>query len=455
MIVCLICVGYLPRLSYYPITLSCGATLTISCSPKDLNLFQRRVQNRRGSIALIGGLLLLTGCSALPDSGPTETQVNHAQRNPKKNTIGYGIIPITPELVGLLESKAPPLFSSLDNSDTHPLKNANDTVAPGDVLQVAIYEVGTSLFSPTSTTMAGGSGGSGNAMGSSNNMPSPSTPSSLPLLGVDGNGNVQIPFAGQINVWGMTTSQVAHAILDRLKQKSAAPQVMVRIATDIANSVMVYGGVRRPSRIPLTPNREHILDVIALAGGQEHVSQTQNQVQNQMDEDYMVRLTRNGRVTELPLKTVEDDPNQNIMVQPGDRIQLTYEPRTFTVFGASEHVNQIQFATPTLTMAEAISLAGGPIDSRADPNAVYLFRFEHTDILRRLGIAVDENAPTAPIIYQIDMMNPSNYFLAQRFMMRDKDLIYVASSRSNKFYKFFGLVSTIIAPGITAAWIVR
>ncbi|MDT8870502.1 polysaccharide biosynthesis/export family protein [Komagataeibacter rhaeticus] len=148
---------------------------------------------------------------------------------------------------------------------------------------------------------------------------------------MDGNGNVQVPFVGQINVAGMTASQAAQAIQSRLKQKSAAPQVMVRIATDIANSVMVYGGVRRPSRIPLTPNREHILDVIALAGGQEHASQTQNQVQNQMDEDYMVRLTRNGRVTEVPLKVVEDDPSQNIVMQPGDRVQLTYEPRTLYI----------------------------------------------------------------------------------------------------------------------------
>ncbi|MDT8870483.1 polysaccharide biosynthesis/export family protein [Komagataeibacter rhaeticus] len=99
-----------------------------------------------------------------------------------------------------------------------------------------------------------------------NTLPSSASSSTLPPVVVDGSGNILVPFAGQIHVTGMTAHQVADAILARLKQKSQSPQVLVRIASDIANSVMVYGGVRMPSRIPLTPNREHILDVIALAG---------------------------------------------------------------------------------------------------------------------------------------------------------------------------------------------
>ncbi|MFW6683436.1 hypothetical protein [Komagataeibacter intermedius] len=142
-------------------------------------------------------------------------------------------------------------------------------------------------------------------------------------------------------------------------------------------------------------------------------------------------------------------------MQPGDRVQVVYEPRTFSVFGATERVTQTQFTTPTLTLAEAISRSGGPLDSRADPNAVYLFRFENADVLKRLGLSVDNGATTGPVIYQLDMMNPSNYFLAERFMMRDQDIIYVANATSNKFYKFFGLISTLIAPGITAAWMAK
>ncbi|BAK84252.1 capsule polysaccharide export protein [Komagataeibacter medellinensis NBRC 3288] len=418
------------------ITSSQGVTLTITCFLKDLSITQHRARSRSRLVAMGGVLLLLAGCNSLPDSGPTEAQVNQAQRNPKKNTVGYGIVQISPDLITLLDSESPALFSSLDIDNTSIDHGKNDTVGPGDVLQVSVYEVGSSLFSASSVTMAASSSsGTGT-------LPATSSSSTLPPVVVDGEGNILVPFSGEIHVAGMTTNQVADAILTRLKQKSQSPQVVVRIVADIANSVMVYGEVRMPSRIPLTPNRERILDVIALAGGEDHTSQS--------DEDYTIRLIRNGRIAELPLKMIENDPAQNILMQPGDRVQVIFQPRTFSVFGATGHITQTRFTLPTLSMAEAMARLGGPLDSRADPNAVYVFRYEKADILRRLGLPIDNDASVAPVVYQLDMMNPSNYFLAQRFMMHNRDLIYVANASSNKFYKFFNLITTIVSPGMSA-----
>jgi polysaccharide export outer membrane protein len=52
------------------------------------------------------------------------------------------------------------------------------------------------------------------------------------------------------------------------------------------------------------------------------------------------------------------------------------------------------------------------------------------------------------------MMNPGNYFLGQHFVMRDKDMLYYSNAKANNFYKLFGLISTIIQPGITAGYMV-
>ncbi|WP_239648448.1 polysaccharide biosynthesis/export family protein [Komagataeibacter europaeus] len=417
--------------------------MTISDRPKDLAPIQYHVGMGK-CLAAMGGafLLLTTGCSALPDSGPTEAQISRDQRNPKKNTVGYGIVQISLDLITLLDSESPELFTSLDadNAPRHPSKN--DTVGSGDVLQVSIYEIGSALFSPLNGSMTSPAATAGNA-----NVPGTSTASNLPPLNVDGAGNIRMPFVGSMHVTGMTITQIAQAIQAQLKQKSQSPQVVVRIVSDIANSVMVYGGVRRPSRIPLTPNRERILDVIALAGGEDHA--------NQSDEDYVVRLTRNNRIAEMPLKAIENNPEQNIIIQPGDRVQLTFQPRNFSVLGASGHVTQTQFTTPTLTMAEAISRVGGPLDSRADPNAVYIFRFEKADVLRRLGMPIDNRATTGPVVYQLDMMNPNSYFLAQKFMMHNGDLIYIANSSSNKFYKFMNIITTIMSPGTSMGGIAK
>lgn len=393
-------------------------------------------------MALSGTLLLLVGCSSLPDSGPTESQVNKAQRDPKRNTVGYAIVQVSPDLFTLFDSEAPPLFSSLETDNASPSAH-NDRVGPGDVLQISVYEVGTALFSHGSVNMLA----STTAASAVNTMPSTSSGSNLPPLGVDASGNVRVPYAGEIHVAGMTTIQVANAIKDRLRRQSASPQVLVRIVSDIANSVMVYGSVRRPSRVPLTPNRERIMDVIALAGGANQPRQP--------DEDYLVRLTRDGKIAELSLKTIENTPAQNIVMRPGDRVQLTFQPRTYTVFGASGRVTQTQFTTPALTMSEALARNGGPIDSRADPSAVYLFRFENANIVRRLGMPVDAKATTAPVIYQLDMRNPASYFLAEKFVMKDRDIIYIANAASNKFYKFFGLITTILSPGTSMGGIAK
>lgn len=393
-------------------------------------------------MAVSSTLLLLAGCSSLPDSGPTESQVNKAQHDPKRNTVGYAIVQVSPDLFTLFDSEAPPPFSGLETDNTSP-SGHNDRVGPGDVLQVSVYEIGTALFSHGSVNILA----SPTAASSVNTMPSTSSGSNLPLLGVDASGNVRVPYAGEIHVTGMTTIQVANAIKVRLQQQSASPQVLVRIVSDIANSVMVYGSIRRPSRIPLTPNRERIMDVIALAGGANQ--------SRQPDEDYLVRLTRDGKVAELSLKTIENTPAQNIVMQPGDRVQLIFQPRTYTVFGASGRVTQTQFTTPALTMSEALARNGGPIDSRADPSAVYLFRFENANIVRRLGMPVDAKATTAPVIYQLDMRNPASYFLAGKFVMKDRDIIYIANAASNKFYKFFGLITTILSPGTSMGGIAK
>lgn len=174
-----------------------------------------------------------------------------------------------------------------------------------------------------------------------------------------------------------------------------------------------------------------------------------------LSEDVLVQLTRGDRLVQAPLKLIEQTPEQDIPLQPGDRLELLYEPRSFTVFGATAKVDEVDFTTPTLSLAEGLSRVGGPLDQQADPNAVYLFRFEDRNIASRLGLQMDPGQQNIPVVYQLDMMNAQNYFLAQQFPMKNKDLIYVANAKINNFNKFFNLLSTIISPGITAAWLAK
>lgn len=389
-------------------------------------------------------LALLTGCSAMPSSGPVESDILSDAKSPATNTLGYRIVNVTPSVIDALATdQAPPLNTLIETATA---ADAAERIGPGDTLQVSIFELGSSLFGG-----AGGGTGSGAAtqstgsqsMGSVGPLPAVSA-DNLPPIVVDATGTVDIPYVGRLQAAGRTPAQLATAIRGGLRGLSQNPQVLVRIANDIANQVVVGGEVRKPGRQELTLAHEHLLDMIAIAGGEARLPQ-----------DLQVYLTRHERTGSVALTALENDPQQNVALAPGDRIQVTYQPKTYSVFGATSKVSVVPFPISQLSLAEAVAGTGGPSDDRADPNAVFLFRYEKPEVATRLGLPVRPGAAVAPVLYQLDMMKPTSYFIAQHFAMHDKDLIFIANAKLNKFYKFFNLLSTLVSPTMSAAYLAK
>ena len=54
-----------------------------------------------------------------------------------------------------------------------------------------------------------------------------------------------------------------------------------------------------------------------------------------------------------------------------------------------------------------------------------------------------------PVVYRLDLRNAKSFFLAQRFPVEDKDIIYVANAELNELQKFFTLVNTLTGPVIS------
>lgn len=366
---------------------------------------------------------LLAGCDTLPDSAPTESGVKSAQASRKKNTIGYGIVQVSPDLITLLNSEAPPLFSNIQQSPAQEHYNS-DRAGPGDALEIDVYEMGESLFSARS----GSSVASGIAKRSN-----------FPSILVNGDGTIDMPYVGHMMVDKLSSDEIADKLRAGLKGKSQAPQVMVRISKNLANSVIVYGDVKLNGRLPLTLHQERLVDAIALAGGSLHEP-----------EDTIVELTRQNQIAVGPLKLIEDNPEQNIMLEAGDRIHLIYQPRTYTVFGAAGRPVETPFGRSSVNLAEALARVGGPADYRADPNAIFVVRYESSAIAERLGLPVTSGQETTPIVYQLDMMNPASFFLAEHFVMKNKDTLLIANAKSNKVSKVFNLINTLLAPGMSA-----
>ena len=142
--------------------------------------------------------------------------------------------------------------------------------------------------------------------------------------------------------------------------------------------------------------------------------------------DTVVRLTRGGESGEMRLGDIRPGSGDDLILLPGDRIELVTEPRSFSAFGATPRVSQVAFESPSLSLAEALARVGGPNDLQADPRSVFLFRYDAAAIV----------AGEPPLIYRLNLMKPESYIIAQNFPMRDKDLIYIANSASNPVSKF-------------------
>jgi polysaccharide export outer membrane protein len=174
------------------------------------------------------------------------------------------------------------------------------------------------------------------------------------------------------------------------------------------------------------------------------------------DYDSFVRVTRNGRSATVSLARVVRDPSQNIYVQPDDLIYVYIDPQMFTAFGATARNASFPFETDRLPLVEAVGRAGGLLDFRADPRGVFVFRYEDPEMLQLISGAVPvshasprREAAGIPVVYKLDMKDPVGLFAAQRFLMRDNDILYVSNAASTDLQKAIAVVSGSISTART------
>ena len=294
-------------------------------------------------------------------------------------------------------------------------------VGPGDVLEVSVWEAPpAALFGSTVIDPRLG--------------PSTTRVTSFPEQMVSYEGTINIPFAGSIPVGGKSPQQVEAEIVRRLKGKANQPQVLVRVIRNATSNVTVVGEVGQSLRMPLTAKGERLLDAIAAAGG---VRQPVGKM--------TVQVTRGNVVQGMALENVIQDPRQNIMLQPGDVVTALYQPLSFTALGATGKNEEVFFEAQGINLAQALARAGGLQDQRANAQGVFIFRFE--DPLA-LGASNDKMQMTpdgkVPVIYRVDLKDPRNFFVAQGFPMRNKDVMYVANAPAAELQKFLNILTSIV-----------
>ena len=354
---------------------------------------------------------ILGGCSTLPRDGPSGRAIDRGAAVGADGA-DYAIVDLDYATAERIKAVPGTLLGSLAAaSSAAPV----DVIGPGDRLLVAIFEPSGSLFGQRS---AGDGVRAGN--------------STLPLLSVDRNGAVSVPFAGPVRVSGLTTTEAAAAIRRALQGRVGNPQVTVAVEENLSNTVTVLGEVREPGRAPLTVNGDTILDAIAAAGG------TPRPV-----EDVQVQVRRGSVTFSAPLSAVTTDFEENVRLQRGDQINLVHVPRRFRTFGALGSVADQDMPAGVVTLASALSRAGGLNDNFANARSVLVFRFERPEVAAALGLSQPATVRGVPVVYRLNLEVASGFFTANDFVVQPEDIIYAPRSMSAEVRKFFELVQQV------------
>ena len=363
---------------------------------------------------------LVAACSSLPTAGPTASDVKHQEI--RDTEVRFDLVDIDDNVVTALLAAPHESFQARFKKYGKP---PQPRIGVGDAVVVSIWEAaGGGLFGPSATEHV--SAGSRNI--------------TIPEQLVGQDGGISIPFAGRVPAAGRLPVEVQREIERRLQEKAIEPQVILTVTRSVTNSVTVAGEVVQGARVPLSLKGDRLLDLIAATGGAKApVYET------------FVRLSRDGITATIPMESLVSTPAENIYAYPGDVLTLVRLPQSFTVFGATGLNTQVNFTAERMTLVEALAKAGGLQDMRSDPAGVFLFRFEPPPIVKTLGRPQLGTGPegSSPMVYRLDLSDAKSYFLAQRFPIHDKDIIYVANADLNELQKFFTLLNTLTGPIIT------
>jgi polysaccharide biosynthesis/export protein len=393
----------------------------------------RRRLLRAGATSAV---LMTAGCNSfIPSSGPRmggimgPATVQVGDPGPASDpSLRYALLTLDSAVVAGVEGDKPlTLFSA--GLQSRPAAEIRFGI--GDVLSITIFETQSGgLFIPADTGAR------------------PGNFITLPQQQVGRSGMVTIPFAGELKAAERTAGELEKAIAGRLRQRALEPQVIVTLVEQRSSVVSVIGDISQSLRFSLDPGGERLLGAIARAGGTRFAPH-----------ETLVTLQRGGVSEAAILADIVEDPRLNVQLAPDDTIIVARQQRYFLALGAvgqSASITQLNrrfpFEDRRLSLGDAMARAGGIQDDRANPSAVFLFRFEKRAALARLGVATPElPGDEIPTVYRADMLNPTSMFLVQRFQMRHNDLIFVSNSPSTDLLKFLQIILPIAQTGALSA----
>jgi len=211
-------------------------------------------------------------------------------------------------------------------------------------------------------------------------------------------GQISIPYVGEIQVLDHSLGQIATDLNVRLKPISSTAQSAVIRSGRIPRTANVMGEVKSPGPVPLERSNISSLDLLAASGGPTEAEHL-----------FKYTLRRGGQDYTFDYQGFRKRP---FPIEEGDLLTVATDmSNRFYVLGAINRPTTVPFPVPAPTLADALGAATGLDERRSDASGVFVFRKGNPDE-----------------VYTIDMKDPASMLLAQRFAIRGEDIVYVTEA---------------------------
>ena len=353
--------------------------------------------------AILACVVGLTGCDALPRSGPNKAEIFAGSVQEEGDAF---VVAVTDRV-----TRATAVVPSLGFSSAFTGAGVlgSDTISPGDTLGVSVWE----NVEEGILTTAG-------------------APASLEEVQVDGSGFIFIPYAGRVRAAGNSPEAIRRIITEKLEEQTPDPQVMVRRLAGDGATVSITGAVGGQGVFAIERPTRTLGAMLARAGGVAVAP-----------EIAVVKIIRGNKTGEIWYQDLFENPELDIALRNGDRILVEEDTRAFTALGATGSQTRVKFETQNLSALEAIAQVGGLNPQLADPTGVFVFRNEPAEIansvLGRTDLVGEQR-----MIYVLDLTEPNGMFRARDFVVRDGDTVYVTEAPYVQWTKVLSALTSTV-----------
>jgi polysaccharide export outer membrane protein len=238
---------------------------------------------------------------------------------------------------------------------------------------------------------------------------------------VHSDGTLFYPYVGELKVEGMTIGELRRLIESRLGKYIVRPQVDVGVIDYGSQRIFLQGAFQNTTPQPITALPMTLAQALGTAG-----------IDNEKAYSSGLALTRDGREYVLDLEDLNAGAQgaaPNIYLKSDDHLFMPFNDRKEAyVLGEVNRPQSINFKSSRMTLTQALGRAGGLNGTTAKGKAVYVVR------------GSDELASAPAKVYQLDFRSPAAYALADSFMIRSGDVVFVGPAGVTRWNRLFSQI---------------